>query len=122
MIVLLESRQSGLAGLDLSLKPPKWVRSIVGAVTNPDKVQAVADRVQGAADSAQVIADKARAAAESLRNAKRSISNAGKRGENPMERANDWVTDNIPGGWSTVIAGGLGLVLVVSLASRKGKR
>lgn len=87
-----------LSGLGLSLKPPSWLRDAAKKV--------VSDTVSTATDAAK------RAAADALARAQAQVAPK----PTPMDAVNEAVS-SIPGGWLTIAAVGLGLLLV---AKRRG--
>jgi hypothetical protein len=83
-----------VSGLGLSLKPPKWLRNTIRS-----GIQSVED---AARESAAKAADAAAAAAR----AKNTPA------PGPAEQVNAAV-QNIPGGWLTIAAAGLGVLLLM---------
>lgn len=118
MIISTAPEAQGLNGLGLSLKPPKWLRNTVNAVVNSGAVKVTVPTASG---PVEVNRDSVQAAADALRNARVQINAGG--GPKPtgtVDQVQDFVQANVPGGWLTVLGGGLALVLLFqAMGSRR---
>lgn len=101
----------GLADLGFSLKPPKWLRNVVGAVVKQTHVTVPTPTGSQTFDLNNP-ADVARMK-QIVSQTKVSV---GPPAPTPAENLNAAVTGAVPGGWGTLaVAGGLGLAALFIL-------
>ena len=114
MIIWTTPDALGLGSLDLSLKPPKWLRTIASTVASSGAVKVTVPTASG---PIEVNRDTLNAAIEALKNTRVAVNaGGGPRTQPPMEQVQDFVQSRVPGGWFTVL--GVGLAGVVFLATR----
>ena len=102
-----------LSGLGLSLKPPKWLRNTVR-----DAINKVTVTVPTGVGPVTLTPAQAAAAA---RGAQVTYS-TGPKPPSPMDAANDFVSDKVPGGWVGLALGGAALYYFMSKRRRRGRR
>lgn len=105
--MIVSTRSAGLGGLDLSLKPPKWLRNVVSAVTGNVKV--TVPTPAGPINPLDPNAGKL------LREAAANTTvTIGRQANAPAADVPSFVENQVPGGWLTVGAGALALVLLLA--------
>lgn len=112
---MLVPSQHGMGSLDLSLKPPKWLRNAASTVLRTVGVQASVPTPAG-----PVVLDSRDAA--TVQSVKDAIANTrftvgGRR----APTAGEFIQSQVPGGYGTLAIAGLGVLALVMLASR-GRR
>lgn len=108
------AQELGAFSLKRMFTPPKWARQIAGAIFRGTTVTVPTPAGPqtfdlGDPDSLRALQDMVRRAKIRVQTPRPSIG--------PVE----YVTENVPGGWLTIAALGLGAVLLFSMMGRRGR-
>jgi hypothetical protein len=116
--MIVNDSSSQLGELGLSLKPPKWLRNAAKVVTG-SKVNVSVPTGAGPVNVDVTKPGLVQSIAEKLRNAKVTITTGSPNPDQPGGMT-EYVEQKLPGGWLTVGAGAVALLLVMNLA--RGRR
>ncbi|HYM67751.1 MAG TPA: hypothetical protein VEW68_10700 [Patescibacteria group bacterium] len=106
-----------MAGMGFSLKPPAWLRNVVGAVVKGTTATVPTPAGPVTVDLGNPAS--VNAAKNALTGTKFSTT-VGQRGTTALDQANAVVTENVPGGWLTVA--GLAALAIFVLPRMLGGR